>query len=128
MLVDEKESTCCGGQLVLLTGSSISNLTIPDVTVHTIAFPSRTSFIDISTSSGQQLAVDDSLSEDSSVTQSRLTSALLQVLRYNQQYNSQQVKSKTLSTMRVLCGRIGAVGSHADSQLLLSTLKLFSHH
>lgn len=99
MLVDEKEPTCCGGQLILITGSSITSLesitTSDQVTMHTIAFPSRTAFIDLGRVNGLQLAVDDDDDDDqktSSLTQSRLAAALLQILRYDQPDTPTQVK------------------------------------
>jgi|688.fasta_scaffold616180_2 hypothetical protein len=102
MLADEKEATCCGGQLILLTGTRVEmDLMIDedrrrDMTVHTIAFPSRqTTLIDLGTGiiNGLQLAVDDDdeQKEDEtnrrgiqSLTQSRLAAAFLQILRYDQ--------------------------------------------
>lgn len=101
MLADEKEATCCGGQLILLTGTRVEmDLMIDedrrrDMTVHTIAFPSRqTTLIDLGTGiiNGLQLAVDDDEQEEDetnrrgiqSLTQSRLAAAFLQILRYDQ--------------------------------------------
>ena len=102
MLADEKEATCCGGQLILLTGTRVEmDLMIDedrrrDMTVHTIAFPSRqTTLIDLGTGiiNGLQLAVDDDEQEKEdetnrrgiqSLTQSRLAAAFLQILRYDQ--------------------------------------------
>lgn len=91
MLVDEKETTCCGGQLVLITGSSVRLPTdlLDDVTVHAVAFPSHSAFID-SDDGGRHhivLAVDEEM-EDSSLTQARLSAALLQILRNNQRADS----------------------------------------
>lgn len=92
MLHDEKEATCCGGQLILLTGTSIEMQLDErqDVTVHTIAFPSRrTDVIDLGVV-GLQLAVDDD--EEMSLTQSRLATAFLQILRYHQLDTPTQVE------------------------------------
>lgn len=71
-----------GGQLILLTGSSIdTSVSFNDqVIINTIAFPSRTAWINLTTN-GLQLAVDDS--DDPSMTQSRLTTAFLQILGDN---------------------------------------------
>lgn len=113
MLVDEKESTCCGGQMILLTGSSIDvdlDAMSDQVVVHTIAFPSRSALIDLhqqlpsspSSSfdkSGLQLAVDDwtldnaddGQEEETSLTQSRLVAAFLQILRYDRPDTPTQV-------------------------------------
>ena len=108
MLDDEKEATCCGGQLILLSGSRLEmNLVIDeerrhDLTVHTIAFPSRqTTLIDLGLGvvNGLQLAVDDDQHEDGgrlqSLTQSRLVAAFLQILRYDQQDTPTQVNTHT---------------------------------
>lgn len=77
-----------GGQLILLTGSSIENNPIlsqsDQVTVHTIAFPSRTAFINL-TNNGLQLAVDDSNETTGATSQSRLTAAFLHILGYHSQ-------------------------------------------
>lgn len=96
MLADENEVTCCGGQLVLLTGSTIHmDVAVSDeVTVHTIAFPSRTAFIDLGPVDGLQLAVDDDedVESETSVTQSRLAAAFLQILRYGTADTPTQVR------------------------------------
>jgi hypothetical protein len=105
MLADEKEATCCGGQLILLTGARVEmDLMMDedqqDVTVHTIAFPSsRTTLIDlgIGVVNGLQLAVDDDQEEEQghrlqSLTQARLAAAFLQILRYDQADTPTQVK------------------------------------
>lgn len=120
MLADEKEATCCGGQLILLTGTRVEmDLMMDedrsqDVTVHTIAFPSRrTTLIDLGSSSrvvkGLQLAVDDDDDEreefdepkghpagglSQSLTQARLAAAFLQILRYDQADTPTQVTNK----------------------------------
>ena len=106
---DEDESSCCGGQLILLTGSEESlpitaviqqSNPSPDndagITVHTIVFPSQSAgeglqSIPAGTTSGLQLAVpglieDENNQEEftsSGLVQARLTSALLEVLRYS---------------------------------------------
>lgn len=85
MLNDEKEATCCGGQLIVLTGTSIRMQLDEqqDVTVHAIAFPSRrTTLVDLGVVNGLALAVDDDV--ETSLTQSRLAAAFLQILRYDQ--------------------------------------------
>lgn len=70
-----------GGQLILLTGSSIDMVSFNDqVIINTIAFPSQTAWINLTTN-GLQLAVDDS--DDPSMTQSKLTTAFLQILGDN---------------------------------------------
>lgn len=89
MLNDEKEATCCGGQLIVLTGTSIRMQLDEqqDVTVHAIAFPSRrTTLVDLGVVNGLALAVDDGDDDDveTSLTQSRLAAAFLQILRYDQ--------------------------------------------
>lgn len=117
MLADEKEATCCGGQLILLTGTRVEmDLMMDedrsqDVTVHTIAFPSRrTTLIDLGSRvvNGLQLAVDDDDDEEEidqdepkghgglsqSLTQARLAAAFLQILRYDQADTPTQVCKK----------------------------------
>ncbi|XP_046653735.1 calcium-activated chloride channel regulator 1-like isoform X2 [Daphnia pulicaria] len=121
MLADEKEATCCGGQLILLTGTRVEmDLMMDedrsqDVTVHTIAFPSRrTTLIDLGSRvvNGLQLAVDDDDDEEEidqdepkghgglsqSLTQARLAAAFLQILRYDQADTPTQVYEETVTS------------------------------
>ncbi|XP_057365411.1 calcium-activated chloride channel regulator 1-like [Daphnia carinata] len=100
MLNDEKEATCCGGQLIVLAGTSIEMQLDEqhDVTVHAIAFPSRrTTLIDLGVVNGLQLAVDDD-DEETSLTQSRLAAAFLQILRYDQLDTPTQVLEETVTS------------------------------
>lgn len=107
MLNDERDAACCGGQLVLLTGSSLVLKSIGDdltghaVAMHTIAFPSRSARVAHAgdePSDGLDLAVDDDEAADDDAadaapgrsaeggatkTQARLVGALLQILRFD---------------------------------------------
>ncbi|KAK4029989.1 hypothetical protein OUZ56_022946, partial [Daphnia magna] len=103
MLNDEKEATCCGGQLIVLTGTSIRMQLDEqqDVTVHAIAFPSRrTTLVDLGVVNGLALAVDDGDDDDveTSLTQSRLAAAFLQILRYDQLDTPTQVYEETVTS------------------------------
>ncbi|KAI9559912.1 hypothetical protein GHT06_013919 [Daphnia sinensis] len=102
MLNDEKEATCCGGQLIVLTGTPIEMQLdeLHDVTVHAIAFPSRrTTLVHLGVRNGLQLAVDDGDDDDdASLTQSRLAAAFLQILRYDQLDTPTQVYEETVTS------------------------------
>lgn len=69
-----------GGQLVVLAGSDViyQEPSLDGVTVHTISFPGN---VELNAKIGLQLAVDDG---QETLAQSRLWSALLQILRYQQ--------------------------------------------
>lgn len=118
MLSDERDAGCCGGQLVLLTGSSLvlrpmkAENDEPTIAMHTIAFPSRSARVaHEDASDGLDLAVDDdeNYADDdeerrptseggATKTQARLVSALLQILRFDSPVIDTPTQVSTLFT------------------------------
>jgi len=101
LLNDEEEESCCGGSIVLISGSPEESMRTEGIrtglldslssTLHMIAFPSHSVPLDVFSTSGASaglnMAVEESgngAPEGSGRTQARLTSALLQILRYDQ--------------------------------------------
>ena len=97
MLRDREEATCCGGHVILVTSAAgldpsaesleplRHQLDAAGAQVHVVAFPSQTalpSLPQLTAPGGAFLAVPET-HEAGPVTQWRLTSALLQVLRHD---------------------------------------------
>ena len=105
LLNDPEEESCCGGSIVLISGSpeeGIRKEMDTSSTLHIIAFPSQSVSLDVFSSSGSSaglnMAVQESgngAPEASGRTQARLTSALLQTLGYDQVDTPTQVTSKS---------------------------------
>ena len=108
ILNDQEESTCCGGNVVLVTGSeskpndfdALMEL-LSAAVVHTIAFPAQSAFLDLARLSSRGLhltvpEVDNGL-ENTAITQAKLTSALLQVLAHQESDAPAQVSWPTFS-------------------------------
>ena len=120
MLNDREEATCCGGNVVLVTGSGdepanfdeiAADLDRSGAAVHTIAFPADGAFLrlghlsSLSSSASRTalaLSVPESASHQSAVTQARLTAALLQLLRHDRDDAPAQVNPSSILMRTIL--------------------------